>query len=691
MLSTYEENLGRYILNPFDEEEAKGKITVTKEEINYYRNYYGTLAEQVENIRDQYGERIQQANEEKDKELEKLIIEERDKKIADITKNFQSDEYVEKKIREQKEKSIEEYAITQQKEIDNFLKEYRFFSYQFTNVKSGEIFEGGEVDASSKFKQMYGGNTPYLVANRSDYIENVEQHEALFSHIELEDNMEQFEGSIVLPKKMMENFAFKESYSNYKIAQNIFYIVWFLGIIAIIALFTKNRPTKKMFETNIWLKDVFLKLPIDVRIVLVFLDILLTFNFIDILEHSITVNILYMDSSQVLLILFEIIVIMIILFVTTSTTIFGAYWIVESINGEQKLIEEGKRSMLYRLYDGVQDIFVKRSVGIQTLVVLIIVFMAGWGLATAMWSGAGDLFFLYFLCVFFIGIPATFYFLNRMGYLNRIIKQTEEMVEGRLTKDIKVKGRSAFAKHAANLNTLRERVKNSRNEQAKSERLKTELITNVSHDLRTPLTSIITYTDLLKNPHLSEEERNQYIDILDKKSARLKTLIEDLFEVSKMTSGNVQLTKERIDVAQLLQQTIGEQKEAFIQNHLDLRVSLPDNALFANVDGQMLWRAMDNLIVNVLKYALEGTRVYITLKQNIDHLEFTVKNISKYELGESVSELKERFKRADASRHTEGSGLGLAIAQSIIDLHEGELSIDVDGDLFKVTFTVPTE
>jgi len=226
-------------------------------------------------------------------------------------------------------------------------------------------------------------------------------------------------------------------------------------------------------------------------------------------------------------------------------------------------------------------------------------------------------------------------------------------------------------------------------EQAKSERLKTELITNVSHDLRTPLTSIITYTDLLKKSNLSEEERQQYIHILDKKSERLKVLIEDLFEVSKMASGNIELQRSRVDLTQLIQQAVGEHKEDLIQSRLDLRMAMPHEPIYAYVDGQKWWRLIDNLIVNVLKYALEGTRVYVTLKRTADgDAELTVKNVAKYEINEDAEELFERFKRADASRHTEGSGLGLAIAQSIVDLHGARMTIDVDGDLFKVTVRI---
>ena len=185
------------------------------------------------------------------------------------------------------------------------------------------------------------------------------------------------------------------------------------------------------------------------------------------------------------------------------------------------------------------------------------------------------------------------------------------------------------------------------------------------------------------------EERTKYIAILDSKSNRLKTLIEDLFEVSKMASGNIEMSKQRIDLAQLLQQAIGEHGEDFTSANLDLRVSIQNQPIFAYVDGQKLWRVIDNLIVNARKYSLEGTRVYVNLKLNEGNAELTVKNVAKYELHEDASELVERFKRADTSRHTEGSGLGLAIAQSIVDLHGGQMDIAVDGDLFKVTVVVP--
>jgi signal transduction histidine kinase len=274
--------------------------------------------------------------------------------------------------------------------------------------------------------------------------------------------------------------------------------------------------------------------------------------------------------------------------------------------------------------------------------------------------------------------------MRKAGYLNKVIKHTEELAAGNLGADIPVKGKSAIARHAANVNALRNTVKVSHKEQAKSERLKTELITNVSHDLRTPLTSIITYTELLKTPDLAPEDRDSYIEILDRKSKRLKVLIDDLFEATKMASGNIELHKEKVDLNQLLQQALAEHNEALSQSSLQLRVSQPEHPVYAFVDGQKLWRVFDNLIGNILKYSLENTRVYISVKEERNQAFLTFKNVTKYELGENLDELFERFKRGDQSRHTEGSGLGLAIAKSIVDLHEGSLDIEIDGDLFKV-------
>ncbi|MFC7686147.1 histidine kinase dimerization/phospho-acceptor domain-containing protein [Ureibacillus sp. GCM10028918] len=685
---SYVEQLGKYVLAPFDAETAKEQISVTQDEIENYRNYYGSLSEQVENIRIQYSDQIMQAEEAQDTAVKEMLVAERDTKIADIKKNFESDEYVEEKIVKLKEIVIDDYASEQASLRQDFLNEYTYFNYRFVDVETGRVLDSGSQENNNLYKENFGDEVPSLTVNSTVYIDSYNS-DYLNESLRIDGKVEKFEGSITIPKSMVKNDSnLALEYQSFKMAQIIFSIVWITGILAIVGLFTVVKPSREHFEGLDKLQKAFLRMPIDVRIVIVILAALVSLALIS--STSNTIANLFYYRQNILMAIIEVITNIFFMYIAISSVILGFIWTWNSINSEEKVKQQIKQAMLYRLSDGMQDLFLNRSIGMQAIGVLGIAFLAGIGFIGAGFGGE-ELVIIYILLFFFIALPAFFVFLRHMGYLNRIMKQTQEMAAGRLTSEIKVKGKSIFSKHAANLNALREGVRTSMSEQAKSERLKTELITNVSHDLRTPLTSIITYTDLLKNPNLSDEERKQYIDVLDKKSARLKTLIEDLFEVSKMASGNIEITKQRLDLTQLMKQLIGEHEEDFVKANFELRVSMPESPLFAYVDGQKIWRVIDNLIVNALKYSLEGTRIYITLKHTGTVAEFTVKNVSKYELNDNVEELTERFKRADASRHTDGSGLGLAIAQSIVDLHNGRLTIDVDGDLFKVTVSIPSE
>lgn len=683
--SDFKSGLGQYVLQPFDKKAAKEAITVSKEEIDYHRNYYGSLTEQVENIKWQYEERINNAT---DTDLQEMLIKERDAKIEDIKKNFSDDSHVEEKIRKQKEAIIEQYAASENERIKQFLDEYNYFSYSFTNVDTGESYEFGDVDADAVFKVNFGGKQPLFVVDSSRVIvPNEYDYTLLDPALHVGGKVSRYEGTITIPKSMMSNSLFKDDYQRFTFSKICLYGVWATALLAIVGLLTFAKPSLSLFLSHNRMKEYFLKMPIDVRIGVTLILILIAYSLFDSAGNNIRYNVYYYWTQYWNIL--EIIISFAFLFIFTVASIYASLWTWESVKSEEKLKAEIKNAILYRLADGIQDIFLNRSIGIQALVILTVAYLAGFGLAIVFMEPVTI--FIYAVLFFFIALPALIIFLRNAGYLNRIMKQTKEMAEGRLTTEVMVKGKSPLAKHAQHLNELQEGVRKSLMEQAKSERLKTELITNVSHDLRTPLTSIITYTDLLKNPDITEEERKHYIEVLEKKSARLKTLIEDLFEVSKMSSGNIELHRERIDLTQLLQQAIGEHKESFEKANLDLRVTLPEKSLYAFVDGQKWWRVIDNLIGNALKYSLEGTRVYVALKKVGSIAELSVKNISNYELGDNVEELTERFKRADESRHTEGSGLGLAIAQSIVDLHHGKMVINVDGDLFKVVVTVEAE
>lgn len=243
---------------------------------------------------------------------------------------------------------------------------------------------------------------------------------------------------------------------------------------------------------------------------------------------------------------------------------------------------------------------------------------------------------------------------------------------------------TAFKKVVEYVNDISNGFENAVEESLKSERLKTELITNVSHDIKTPLTSIINYVDLLKSENIENEKAKEYISILDNKGQRLKKLIEDLVEASKASSGSVKLKLETINIIELIKQAMGEFEDRFAQKKLEIISELPKNNVQVNADSRYMYRVIENLFSNISKYALESSRVYIDAKVIAKKVKIEIKNISKERLNITEEELMQRFVRGDKSRNTEGNGLGLAIARSLTNLQGGKLVCKIDGDLFKV-------
>ena len=243
--------------------------------------------------------------------------------------------------------------------------------------------------------------------------------------------------------------------------------------------------------------------------------------------------------------------------------------------------------------------------------------------------------------------------------------------------------------HAEDLNAVSLGMSKAVNERMKSERFKTELITNVSHDLKTPLTSIVNYVDLLKKENIENERAREYIQVLDRQSQRLRKLTTDLVDASKASSGALPVSPERLDLKELLSQSVGEYAERFALAEVKPVLSLPEEKCVITADGRLLWRVLDNLFQNVTKYAQPGTRFYIDAVNTPGGTELTLKNISRQALNIPAEELMERFVRGDASRSTEGSGLGLSIARSLMELMGGGLRLALDGDLFKVTLVFP--
>jgi signal transduction histidine kinase len=267
--------------------------------------------------------------------------------------------------------------------------------------------------------------------------------------------------------------------------------------------------------------------------------------------------------------------------------------------------------------------------------------------------------------------------------IGSIVEHIELIRNGDLNTRLKLKEDSDMYFAAENLNHIQEGVHLAAQEQLRSEKMKIELITNVSHDLKTPLTSIVNYIDLLAKEELLPEFANDYVKILGKKAARLTSLTQDLFDISKAQSGNMELNIERLNIVELLKQSIAELDEKIKESGLNFRVNLPQEKVYISADGRKLYRVFDNLVSNILKYSLANTRVYINLIEDNENVIVEFKNIASYEMNIDPKEITERFVRGDESRTTEGSGLGLAIVQSFVSLCGGQFEVKIDGDLFK--------
>lgn len=313
------------------------------------------------------------------------------------------------------------------------------------------------------------------------------------------------------------------------------------------------------------------------------------------------------------------------------------------------------------------------------------------------------LFFLEGLCIYAVwcgnGLEGVWFLLKVLEaaiVIYAVISMRElqrggrELAAGNLDYKVPLeKLRWDFKAHGENLNSMRTAIQAAVEDQMKSERMKTELITNVSHDIKTPLTSIVSYVDLLKKQEMPTPEAKEYLEVLDRQSAKLKKLTEDLVEAAKASTGSMTVNFQRTDVNVLLTQSAGEYQEKLQSKTLQLLLTPAKDAPAISADGRLLWRVFENLLSNIYKYALPGTRVYLTCESDENTVTITFRNISATPLNITADELMERFVRGDDSRHTEGSGLGLSIARSLTQLQKGTFDLSIDGDLFKAVLTFP--
>lgn len=376
-----------------------------------------------------------------------------------------------------------------------------------------------------------------------------------------------------------------------------------------------------------------------------------------------------------------------ILFVTAVATLCMGWLLLLfllSFSVRVKLGKWWRHTLCYQLFRKIGQFarMIWENIGFLWKVILVMLVLAFFeGIGVLMFFNS-DIALLLWLLEKLVLYPLVLWYCVQ---LNQLKNGTEKIAGGEPSYQISTKRMTGiFKEQGEQINHISDGMTHAIEERMKSERFKTELITNVSHDIKTPLTSIINYVDLLEKEELHNETAQEYLEVLERQSSRLKKLIEDLIEASKASTGNLPVHLERLEAGIFMTQTVGEFEEKTKEAGLDLVIEKPETPVYIMADSRHFWRVIDNLMNNICKYAQSGTRVYINLEVKEAQVSITFRNTSKYPLNISSDELMERFVRGDASRNTEGSGLGLSIANSLMDLMGGTFRLYVDGDLFKV-------
>ncbi|CEO32250.1 HAMP domain-containing sensor histidine kinase [Paraclostridium sordellii] len=565
----------------------------------------------------------------------------------------------------------------------NTLNEYKDIKFFVKNNSTGKIYTNTNYKTNEDFRKNqndYCNLEIDLSNNKSTYTKIIDKKRLSSSVYAnsfwgMQGNSDSISISISIPKDMndYDQFGLKSYQDDFKYYRNyidtLFKVLISSGVISIISLIACIKIKGKLINKDGILLKIYRKIPIEIYIVGI----------------SILLFSLILDFGYIVSIIAKFIAI-------TLLTIWIIYF--KNLDKKKYLITNSITYNVCRFFINIIKNIIKYKnklplVKRLILVELIIVIIAGlifmFLYTTEYWYN--PVFMLIAISGYITLSLAiiTGIILNKVDYLDKIIKGTKEIKNGNINHKIEVKGKDTLAIFAQDINNLSEGLENAIDEKFRSERMKAELITNVSHDLKTPLTSIINYVDLIKKEeNIEPEYLKDYINVLDNKSKRLKVLIEDLFEASKASSGNIELNIEKLDLNQLLRQSIGENEEKISKANLDLKVNLPKEQIYINCDGKRMYRVFENLLINISKYSLHNTRVYIDMKLEEEKVYISFKNISAYELNFEADEIIERFKRGDLARNTEGSGLGLAIARDLVELQGGDFDIQIDGDLFKV-------
>lgn len=580
------------------------------------------------------------------------------------SKNYNPNLSEEENYKKFKEEYADKISQAKDKLIKNDVREFHLTLQKLEEVEGPLYYASDGVNVYTNTtkteNEQFKSYPSYMVFHeykREIYPKEFEENQSLYRITERVDELDP-ESQVVyvaFTEKFL-NSKIKEWKENKEIATKSFYIliVCLAGFIVsfVYLVLVIGRKSFKDQELHLHAGD---KLYNDINIVIIICLIAL---WVALVEE------LFVDINKVVLLL------------TIPIEILG-FVLVLSLVKHFKNRTLFKHTLIYslisKLVHFVGEVYRSGSVAVKTVLIVI-----GYPILIAI---------TFFMFPVTIGLAAWFA-LKKIKAFNAIKEGVERIKDGDIHHSIEVGGKGEFAHLAGNINSITDGLNKAVASELKSERLKTELITNVSHDIRTPLTSIITYVDLLKTEK-DPSKVEQYIEVLDQKSKRLKILTDDLFDAAKASSGNIPVQFERIDIISLITQGLGEVNDKIEELDLIFKFNHPKEKVYITADGKLLWRSIENVLSNIFKYALKGSRVYIDIEDAGNEVLLSFKNISAYELNISADELMERFKRGDESRSSSGSGLGLSIAKSLIEIQKGKFTIQVDGDLFKSLIYLP--
>ncbi|MGG7145100.1 sensor histidine kinase [Clostridium nigeriense] len=676
-IDKYKEFKNTYKDNFYDENSVRSSFeffnTVLKDYINLYKDLDGNKKADV------YNKELENS-----KLAKEEAIKEAEANIRSIFNNL-SEEEIKSKIEESRKIIMEE---------DDSVDQH--FNYIYENTKNTLY---GNVNIEFFFKDSSGAKITNIndsniekQIEENNFINNEDYYYMYFPKSKVRDNksfysvelanlynyLDYSDDNLVryyrIPKELKVGDALYDSFAereaNVSSINKKIGITTFIGSIVIVLalIIFKKRKNKDIS----FVESVYVKIPIDIRFI-IFMISLITFN--DLLKNVIPY---YSYTEYCNLVILK-----------SAIYILLDYYFLKDI----VLILNNQRNignlLILKLYKYIFSVL-KNNEAIKTnkfksifiISLSVIAVFCLWLESFAYWSYGLMIFSRAYLCIYILLSSILSVIIFRE--ISIVESNTLKIAKGNYRNNLKDNKMVILKSIENNLITIEDGLKEALDKAITSEKMKSELITNVSHDLKTPLTSIINYIDLLKEEDITDEKRKKYLEVLDMKSKRLKILIEDLFEASKAVSGNMNFMKEDLNIVSLLRQVIGELEEKISQANLNIITKWPEEKAILCLDGRKTFRVYENLINNIIKYSMKNSRVYIDVINNEDDVIVVMKNISAYQIDFKAEEVIERFKRGDQSRSTEGSGLGLSIAKSIVELQGGDFKIEIDGDLFKV-------